>query len=919
LLKNEYLDGETDNAEKAAEPFLLLSSWLWYGFCCAYSDTNHSPGKVTMNSRILCSICLFLLFVAEVCLAEKVKKNVLYINSYHHGYQWSDEIHDGIRDVLRKSDYKIDLQIEYMDTKKYLYDPINISLFKLYSEKFVNETFDVIIVSDNYAYNFVIEHREVLFKDIPLVFCGMNNFEAADVSSGNLTGIVETFDLISTLNVARKLHPDKTKMVVVGDQSITGRSIEQQVYTMLRLYDEPLEVEFWFKLTLEETKKRVEKLTDGTFLFFSPWYQTIKGRFFTAEEVMQEVYAHSSVPIYTAWEFLLGHGAVGGRLLSGRHHGEMAAQIALRILDGERAETIPVILEPTGLYMFDYQVMQKLNINQKLLPEGSIIINSPKAFYEMPKELLWTILASFLILFVVLIFLMITMTERRRVQRKVQEQLSFQETLMDTIPQLVSWKDTSGKYLGANQTFTEFFGIDTPTGMISKTTEGVIKDSDYVQWSVEMDSAVVEKELEIRKFRRKIIDSKGCVSWLEINKVPLRDQAGRIIGVLTTAENVTKEQNLEKQLLQSQKMEAIGTLAGGIAHDFNNILTSILNSTELALGDVEDDSQTAKDLKRVLKAAGRGSSVVKQILSFSKPSQEGFQPTDLAVVCHEVLSLMEASLPSNIHVHANIAVGGILVDADPSQVHQVILNLCTNAFHALQQRGGNLLIQVEEATVGDELADAMNVSLGKYMKITVADDGIGIDPDIVDNIFDPFFSTKDITEGTGLGLSVVHGIVKGHRGGIRVQSSIGEGSRFELYLPQSKTTDVEEQVFLDTEQAESLAILFVEDDEDQLNSVPRILESLGHRVTAVDDPFEAIEMVEKKGRKFDLVISDYDMPVMRGTELAATLSQIPCILVSGRNDAISAAEPHPNICKVLIKPYDKQDLKRAVSFVFRQE
>ncbi|MEE4240567.1 MAG: ABC transporter substrate binding protein [Desulfopila sp.] len=872
-----------------------------------------------MSVRVIVGFLLLLLVDPGFSNGEKLKKNVLYINSYHHGYQWSDEIHEGIRTVLRNSDYKIDLQIEYMDTKKYLYDPVNQSLFKLYKEKFANEDFDVIIVSDNHAYNFVIEHREVLFQDIPLVFCGMNNFEAADVSSGNLTGVVETFDLVNTLDVARKLHPGKTRMVVVGDQSITGRSIAQQIYTMLDRYDVPLEVEFWLKLTLEESKQRVENLSQDTFLFFAPWYQTVKGKFYTAEEVMQEIYAHSSVPIYTTWEFLLGHGAVGGRLLSGRHHGEIAAQMALRILGGERAEDIPVLTEPSGLYKFDYNVMQKLNINPKLLPEGSIIINSPKAFYEMPKELFWTIVASFLMLLTVLIFLMITMAERRRVQRKVQEQLSFQETLMDTIPQLVSWKDTSGKYLGANQTFTEFFGIDTPNGMISKTTEGVIKDSEYVQWSVEKDRAVVLEEEEFRKVRRKIIDSKGSVSWLEINKVPLRDQADRIIGVLTTAENVTKEQNLEKQLLQSQKMEAIGTLAGGIAHDFNNILTSILNSTELALGDVDENSQTAKDLKRVLKAAGRGSSVVKQILSFSKPSQEGFRPTDLAAVCHEVLSLMDASLPSNIHVHSNITASGILVDADPSQVHQVILNLCTNAFHALQKKGGTLLIQVEDAEVSEALADLMSVSPGKFMKITVADDGIGIDSEILDNIFDPFFSTKDITEGTGLGLSVVHGIVKGHRGGIRVESKPGEGSRFELYLPQSKSTNIEEQEIFETGAAEYLSILFVEDDEDQLNSVPRVLQNLGHRVIALDDPHKAIEMVEQEMDVFDIVISDYDMPAMRGTELAAKIPGVPCILVSGRNDAVSAAMECPSIRKVLIKPYDKQDLKRAINLVYRPE
>ncbi|MBM9603318.1 hybrid sensor histidine kinase/response regulator [Desulfopila inferna] len=870
--------------------------------------------------RKLFHLLIFVLLISVNCTEAKEKKNVLHINSYHHGYEWSDEIFHGIRSGLAGSEkYKVDLQVEYMDTKKYLYDPVNISLFKLYQEKFKNEDFDVIIVSDNHAYNFVIEHREALFKGIPLVFCGMNNYEQTDVSSGNLTGIVENFDLVRTLKIARKLHPDKTKMVVVGDQSMTGRSIEQQVYTMLRKYDSRLEVEFWFKLSLEETKQKVERLADDTFLFFTPWYQTVRGKFYTAEEVMEDVYAHSSVPIYTTWEFLLGHGAVGGSLLSGLSHGKMAAEMALRILDGERTDDIPVVVEPSGIYKFDYNVMQKLNINQKSLPQGSIIINSPKAFYELPKELFWTIMVSFLMLVIVLLFLTFIMAERRKVQRKVQEQLSFQETLMDTIPQLVSWKDTTGRYLGANQSFTEFFGIGTPVGMISKSTEDVISDNEYVEWSVKTDNAVVQQQREFRKLRKKITDHGGNIGWLEVNKVPLRNQSGRIIGVLTSAENVTREQNLEKQLMQSQKMEAIGTLAGGIAHDFNNILTSILNSTELALGDVEDDSQTARDLKRVLKAARRGSRVVKQILSFSRPSKEGFRQTDLGLVCHEVLSLMDASLPSNIRVQSKILSSGVMVEADPTQMHQAILNLCTNAFHALQESGGNLYVYVEKALVGSELAESMNISAGEYLKLTVADDGPGIDATIIGNIFDPFFSTKDITEGTGLGLSVVHGIVMGHRGGIRVESETGRGTRFEIYLPLSGMIKFEVDEVKNTSQAEGLSILFVEDDEDQLNSVPRVLQSLGHKVVGVRDPRKAVDLAMGREKKFDLVISDYDMPAMRGTALAEKLPHLPCIIVSGRNDAIAASVHVKNIKKVMIKPYDKAELQGILNSIFDQE
>ena len=382
--------------------------------------------------------------------AEKVKKNVFYLNSYHHGYQWSDFILDGVRSVLNESEYKIDLQIEYMDAKKFNYEDVTSLLLHLYKEKFAGEKFDVVMVSDNDAFAFAKQYREILFPGVPLVFCGVNDLKSDALDQGNLTGIVENFDLPLTLDVALKLYPDKRHMVVVGDESTTGLTIRQQVEDMVSQYKNILEVEYWSHMPLGAVLDRVALLPPDTFLFFIPYYQTLGGKFYTAEEVMEAIYSHSSVPIYTAWEFLLGHGAVGGRVLSGFRHGQAAAFIVLQILGGVPADNIPVFREPTGEYVFDYNVMKRLRINEKLLPEDSRIINTPKAFYELPKAVFWTLIISFIVVVVVMVFLVVTMIERREVERKVKDQLAFQETLMDAIPQLVSWKDAGGRYLGAN-------------------------------------------------------------------------------------------------------------------------------------------------------------------------------------------------------------------------------------------------------------------------------------------------------------------------------------------------------------------------------------------------------------------------------------------------------------------------------------
>lgn len=883
-----------------------------------------------MPTYRLPTCCFILLLLLVLCpwtspaaQGESDKKTILYINSYHDGYQWSDTILEGIRTELELSTFNIELQVEYMDAKKYNIAPVIDSLLELYKEKFAEENFDVVIVSDDDAFNFSLKYRDQLFPEVPIVFCGVNDLSSEDLQSGNLTGVVEAFDLAGTLDIALKLHPQRRHMIVVGDTSTAGLAIRHQIEELLPAYPEKLEVSYWTQLSLEEVQQRVGTLPDDVFLFFIPYYQQIGNRFYSAEEVMEAIYRYSRVPLYTTWEFLLGHGAVGGNMISGLEHGRQATLMALGILNGERADSIPVSLRPDGVYLFDFKVMQQLQIDEDLLPEGSIVINAPKAFYELPRELFWAIIISCVLLLLTVFFLGINMIVRRQVERRMKEQLTFQETLIDTIPQLVSWKDSRGRYVGANRTFASFFGLGEVGEVVNKTTSDVVTDENYVKWSTSADTAVVSGIEAFRKVRRKIVNPDSQESWLEVNKVPLRDQHGRISGILTTAENITREWNLEKQLLQSQKMEAIGTLAGGIAHDFNNILTSIVNSTELAIGDVPSDSQTEQDLERVLKAAHRGGRVVKQITAFSRPTQEGFRSTDCAAVISEVIHLMEVSLPSNIVIESYISPSIQPIHADPTQIHQALMNLCTNAFHSLREQGGVLQIRLEETSLLKEETDYLELKPGPYIKMTVADNGPGISPDIIDKIFDPFFSSKDKAEGTGLGLSVVHGIVKGHGGGIRVRSEPGHETVFELFLP--KITPIEERVITENlvNGGREGRILFVEDDLDQLQSTPRLLQTLGFQVEPVAESEQAIALIAADPQRFDLLITDYDMPALNGVELIKAIRKwapyLPVLMVSGREEAVSAAAGLSGDVAVVIKPYDKAELESKIQLILQKD
>ena len=395
-----------------------------------------------------------------------------------------------------------------------------------------------------------------------------------------------------------------------------------------------------------------------------------------------------------------------------------------------------------------------------------------------------------------------------------------------------------------------------------------------------------------------------------------------MVGILSTAEDITQTMNLEKQLLQSQKMEAIGTLAGGIAHDFNNILTSIMNSTELAMEDIPEGSLVWKDLERSLKAAVRGSGLIKQILTFSRPTQEGFVPTDLSEVVAEAVTLIRVSMPRNISVSSTIEEDLHLCLADPTQVHQIVMNLATNAFQALGEGGGQISIRLGRMVLDRDDAQLGNLPPGVYSRLTIEDDGPGIDEDIQDKIYDPFFTTKGKGEGTGLGLAVVHGIVRNHGGEIRLSSAPGL-TRFDILLPTMNELCLLPGECLGATAMGRERLAFIEDDEDQLALIPRVLEQLGYTVHAFQNPAEAVSVICGQGLALDLVVTDYDMPGMNGFDVAERLQEcrpeLPVIMVSGRKQAREFAGQTGNVRFFLSKPYNKDMVGRAIRDVLDKE
>ncbi|MDD3472315.1 MAG: PAS domain S-box protein [Syntrophaceae bacterium] len=415
----------------------------------------------------------------------------------------------------------------------------------------------------------------------------------------------------------------------------------------------------------------------------------------------------------------------------------------------------------------------------------------------------------------------------------------------------------------------------------------------------------------------------GSLIQEEASISPVKDSAGNIINYVRVSRDVTKEIDLQRQLIQSQRMEAIGTLAGGIAHDFNNILFAITGNTELAIQTITTDDRLSSYLSRVLEAANRARDMVQQILAFSRHDKPERQPLDISPVIKESIKFLRASIPPNIEIKQNIQPNLPRINGDPTQIHQILINLCVNASHAMDRSNGILEISLCSINLDREfVADRISIKAGDYINLTVRDTGSGMTPGIMDHVFEPYFTTKKKGEGTGFGLSIVHNIVQNHGGFVTVQSDLGKGSSFNVYLP------IIEECFenqLESQETSPIVgghekILLV-DDESVLTDVGKsIFESLGYQVEAFTDPVEALKAFEKSPGEFDLIFTDLAMPKISGDVLTqkirAIRQDVPVIFCTGLSQSFS--EDWLNnlgVRAVIEKPLLKKDMARVVRTV----
>lgn len=438
---------------------------------------------------------------------------------------------------------------------------------------------------------------------------------------------------------------------------------------------------------------------------------------------------------------------------------------------------------------------------------------------------------------------------------------------------------------------------------------------------------------EVGKFRieYRLRHKSGEYRYVEDQGVVLPDATGEAYRVLGSIKDITvqKEEEearrrAEQQVQHSQRLESLGVLAGGIAHDFNNLLAVIIGLTDMALNEIPKKSAIHEDLKEVLQAAHRAKDLVKQILTFSRQTGEENTPLYLHVVAREALKLLRVTAPPKIEIIDSIDVHSGAIMGNPAQIHQVVMNYCTNAIQAMP-KGGKLEVEIRDVTLDDNAAQIHpKLNPGAYVKLTVRDTGYGMEPHILERIFDPFFTTKKPSEGTGMGLAVVHGIVTSHSGAIVVESKPAMGSTFYTYFPRIDNPIISEKQQEDEPLEGQERILFIDDEESVCKLGKRVLTQWGYKVDVCQNPMAALALFTQNPERFDLVVTDQAMPKMSGEVLAKWVKElrpdIPIILFTGFSGELSTEElSQLGIDDIVMKPIVARDLARRIRKVLNQQ
>ncbi|PRM98899.1 ABC transporter substrate binding protein [Aliarcobacter cryaerophilus] len=704
---------------------------------------------------------LFSIFFISFLQASQ-NKEVLLIHSYHKGYAWTDDISSAIEKSF-KEHKDIELTTVYMDTKR-IDDSIYLdNLAKLYKQQFSNRPFDLIIISDNNAFDFISKYYEYLFKDTPVLFCGINDYNKDSLEKlyfKDISGVAEAVDVERNFELISKLHPNIKNLLIINDKSITGLAVKKDLTKIIEKYKKRFDIEYTDNLEISDLKTKVSNLEKGnSAILFVLLFKDTTGKYFTYKQSFEEVRKVSKVPIYGLWDFYLNSGMVGGLLTSAVAQGQTVSKMAIEVLNGKDIKDIPVVEESPNIYIFNYNELKRFNIDIPKYIENPIIINEPRSIYKEHKNFFIITIIIILLLSIIVVILKVNIKRREKLELELSNRIEFDKVLLDTIPNAIYYKNIDGKFLGCNTAFGT---------LVNSTREEIIGKTafDFFPEKIAMINTQIDKEL-LKTFTTNSSEftfytPSNEMKHIVLNKAVYKNIDGTIGGIVCIMDDMTERIQQKQFLIQQSKLAEMGDMIAAIAHQWNEPLVELSAlvqdiQTSYLLNELKDNdvqsfvndsmvqikymSKTLSDFRNFLKPSTK-----KVLFSISKALNE----------INEIIG--KQVFYSNINMSFNYKNENeeLLIYGYENEFKQVLLNIINNAKNKIIEK--NLPINKKGSIdINIKRCEESNM-------IEIIDDAGAIDEKIINSIFEPYFTTKE--EGMGLGLYMAKIIIEDKMKGI---------------------------------------------------------------------------------------------------------------------------------------------------------
>jgi PAS domain S-box-containing protein len=805
---------------------------------------------------------------------------VLVLHSYDPSYNWSAEVMLGLRSVLEMVPKEIDLWIEYLNVRQLGRDLAWKWMNQTFEQRHGTRVFDLVIACDDAAVEYVLEANPAALRRARVVFCGVGNRELIRrLPRERFTGVEEVSTASDFLDEVGKMLPALRRVVVVTENSEAGLE-HRQFYAGIQKARPNLRFEFLdgSVLATEEIFERLRGLDGKSLVVLTRFTRDSRGNYVSPRWMAAEVARASGAPVVSPHLRHLGQGILAGNLSAGFTHGEIAGRIAVEVLEGVRPADIPLQRHGNIRLVVDDSVAERWGVPRSAIPAGAEIVNPAggwRALSAADRRLMMAGIVLAALQMVLIAVLLVTMWQRRKAERELKasrEMLNRAQRTAgiglwtrDPRSEQIFWSEEVHRMFGLSHnlrqlTFHQFLSFVHPEDRAR--VETIIRSSDQKRRSRVIEFRIVRPDGAVRHVR----------SVGEWTTGP--DGEPLVAGMV---QDVTDIKHLEEMLSQVQRVEALGTLAGGVAHDFNNLLTVINGYTQLLASVLPPEDPRAAYVKEIRRAGERASELTRQLLAFSRRQILSPRLLDLNELVQENVGLLRPIVGDRVALELELDPALSPVHADPVQLEQVLINLAANARDAMPD-GGRLLIRTAMQTMQEfSRTDEEGILPGRYVELTVSDNGCGMDEETRRRAFEPFFTTKPVGKGTGLGLSSVYGIVRQSGGYITVSSQKGKGTTFRILFPAAEGAIANPQLREEGSLQRATGRILVVDDEPQLAEIIHLaLRQAGYEVRVATSGAGALDLAQRSLPDWapDLLLTELSLPELDGTELAARLREM---------------------------------------------